>query len=525
MNEGAHEVERGTVLRVSGLSKRFGAQPALQGVDFTLRAGEVCALIGQNGSGKSTLVKILAGYHSPEPGATLHFREQEVSFDDHAGEWRRQVRFIHQDLGLVPTMSVMDTLAMGSRYRTGRWGRIRWREERRRAVKILARFGLDGVVVNRPVGSLGQVEKTLVAVARALLDWDDGTGVLVLDEPTASLSQPEVRRLFTAVRALTERGVAVLFVSHRFEEAFEIADRVVVLRDGRKVADRPIAGLDEHSLLVLMIGGVPEAMYPAVAPPSERDTLVARRLSGGGVREVSFSVRHGEIFGVAGLAGSGREDIPALLFGDMAARDGEILVEDRRLERPSPASAIKLGIALVPSDRVHRSLFREATIRENVTLPSLGSVWRGYRIDRRAERREVQEWLDRVRLVPPECDRLMGQLSGGNQQKGVIARWLRMDPKVLLLDEPTQGVDVGAKSAILKLIADAAAAGTAVVMCSSEAKDLAAICDRVLVMRGGTAVADLRGESLSEERIVTMMLAPAGVRRSDQAESELEVAS
>lgn len=523
MSNAPHQVEPRTVLRIADLSKRFDDQLALDGVDLVLRAGEVCALIGQNGSGKSTLIKILAGYHQADPGASIEFRGRAVTIDDRAGEWRRHVRFIHQDLGLVPTMNVLDNLALGPGYRTGRAHRIRWRAERRRASEVLARFGLTDLDLRAPVGSLGQVEKTLIAVARALLDWDDSQGVLVLDEPTAALSRPEVRRLFDAMQPLAARGVAILFVSHRLEEAFEIADRVVVLRDGRVVAARAIDGLDEHALLELMIGGIPEALYPAIAAPALDQAFSVRRLSGARVRELSLSLQRGEIVGVAGLAGSGREDLPRLLFGDLVARRGEIIVEDRRLGRPSPRAAIKLGIVLVPSDRIQRSLFGQATVRENITLPDLHSVCRRGRIDRRRERREVGEWIARVRLKPPSTEYAMGHLSGGNQQKGVIARWLRMSPRVLLLDEPTQGVDVGAKSAIFALIADAAAAGAAVLMCSSEAKDLAAVCDRVLVLRHGTVVADLRGGSLREERIVAAMLTSAASGGAD-AEAQVEVA-
>jgi ribose transport system ATP-binding protein len=522
VSEGPPSADRQPVLRIAGLSKHFGDQQVLSDVDLVLRSGEVCALIGQNGSGKSTLIKILAGYHAADPGAELWFRGRRVSLNDRSAEWRRCVRFIHQDLGLIAAMSVLDNLAFGIGYRTDRVGRIRWREQRRRAAVALAPLALDDLDLDARVGSLGQVERTLVAVARALLDWEGDDGVLVLDEPTAALSAPEVARLFDALRPLTERGVAILFVSHRFEESFRIADRVVVLRDGRVVADRPIAGLDEHALLTLMIGGEPETMYPQIAPPSGDDALVVRRLSSGRLRELSFSLRGGEIAGVAGLAGSGREDVPGLLFGDLPARHGEIIIGGRRLQRPSPQAAIRLGVALVPSDRVHRSVFADATIRENITLPNLRPLWRRFRIDRGAERREVGEWLGRVRLTPPDPDGSMSALSGGNQQKGVIARWLRINPRVLLLDEPTQGVDVASKSAIFGLIADAAAAGAAVLVCSSEAKDLAAICDRVLVLNHGAIAADLRGEALIEDRIVAAMLA-GSAHRDQEVRTAVEV--
>jgi ribose transport system ATP-binding protein len=504
------------VLHISGLSKHFGPQVALHDVALSLHGGQVCALIGQNGSGKSTLIKILAGYHSPDPGASIAFRGEAVSVESRTAAWRAHLRFIHQDLGLIPTMSVLDNLALGTGYRTAPTGRIRWRQERRRAHAILEQFGLGDLDTGRPVSGLGQVERTLIAVGRALMEWDDDNGVLVLDEPTAALSQPEVKRLFAALAPLRGRGVAILFVSHRFEEAFEIADRVVVLRDGRVVADRSIKGLDEPTLMELMLGRTPEALYPATAPPRDDDALIVRRLSGRRVRELSLSVQQGEIVGVAGLAGSGREDVSGLLFGDLPAIGGEIVVENHRLTRPSPAAAIKLGIALVPSDRVHRSVFGQASVRENITLPMLRPLWRRYRLDRSRERRDVQQWIARVQLTPSEPERPMSSLSGGNQQKGVLARWLRIAPRVLLLDEPTQGVDLGSKSAIFALIADSAAGGAAVLICSSEAKDLASVCDRVLVLRHGSVVSQLSGAALSEQRIVAAMLATSDNRAEAQ---------
>jgi ribose transport system ATP-binding protein len=494
------------LLRVAGVSKSFGAQRALIDLDLELRAGEICALIGENGSGKSTFIKILGGYHRPEPGARIEFRGRPVRVDDPTGGWRHHLRFIHQDLGLIPTMSVLDNIALVAGYDTGRARRINWRRQRARARQMLDELGLHDVDVQASVARLSPVERTLVALARVVIDWQDDHGLIVLDEPTTALSKPEVAWLFVVLRELIARGAGVLFVSHRLDETLDIADRVVVLRDGRKVADRPIDGLGEQTLLELMIGGAPQSLYPTVPRPRRDEALVVRHLSGARVRDVSLTLHRGEILGVAGVAGSGREQLPDLLYGTVRAACGEIIAGGRRIVRPTPRNSLAAGVALVPRDRVHRGVLGDLTAGENITLADLRPLWRRGRIDRRAERADVGRWVRRVSLRPEHPDRPILQFSGGNQQKAVLARWLRTSPRVLLLDEPVQGVDVGAKRAILALVAEAAGNGMAIVICSSDANDLAEVCDRVAVMRAGEIVRELQGERLTAANIVAAAL-------------------
>jgi len=495
------------LLRLAGVSKSFGSQRALDEASLELHAGEVCALIGENGSGKSTLIKILSGFHRAEDGGQAWFRGDRVPLDDHSHQWRQHMRFVHQDLGLIPNMSVLDNLALTAGYQTGVGGRIRWRAEAARARRMLARVGLEGVDLSAPVQALAPVERTLVAIARAIVDWRDESGVLILDEPTTALSRPEVARLFSAIRELAARGTAVLFVSHRLEEALEIADRVVVLRDGRVVAARPLAGLDERSLLAMMVDASdPTPGRPA--PASDRRPLLeVRGLSGRRTEGLSFTLHRGEILGFAGVSGSGREEIADLIFGSSRARCGEIVMDGKPTARPAPASSLARGIALVPADRVQRSVIPGFTVRESLTLANLAPLTKAGMIDRAAERRETLEWIGRVGLAPADPDRPVAALSGGNQQKSVLARCLRTSPRVLLLDEPVQGVDVAARRRILTLIKRCAAAGTAVLVCASDAHDLADLCDRVLVMRHGRAVAELTGTELRPRAILAAALA------------------
>jgi ribose transport system ATP-binding protein len=463
---------------------------ALSNVDLDVRAGEVHALVGQNGSGKSTLIKILAGYHEPDPGGIVEL----------TGESKGELRFVHQDLALVETLNAVENIAL-ARPSPTRWGRCDRRVERERAHVLLERLGRD-IDVTVPLLDLSPVDRTLVAMARAL----DGAGaacVLVLDEPTASLPKPEVTRLLAAVEQIKSAGGAVLYVSHRLDEVFEIADRVTVLRDGQLVATREVADLDHDALVELMVG---HALEPEAEPrPSGRSSetaLEVSALSGHTIHDFSVEVRAGEIVGVVGLTGSGREDVAEALVGFLPGISGTVHVAGKELTHRSPRASIDAGLALVPADRPRHGVILDHSVAENITLPRLRTLLRGLRISRRAERGEAAEWIDRVGLVPPDQTRPIKTLSGGNQQKAVIARWLRARPRVLVLDEPTQGVDIAARAAIHRLLNEAASDGLALLVCSGEMEDeLVELCDRVLVMRDGRVAAELAGNALSRGRI------------------------
>jgi ribose transport system ATP-binding protein len=504
-------VAEAVVLRVERLSKTFPGQRAVDGVSLTIGAGEIYALVGQNGSGKSTIVKILAGYHRADPGAGVVFCGEDLDLDHPHSREQARMHFIHQDLALVPTLNAIDNVALARGFTTGRLGRIRWRAERARVHARLQEFGID-LDVSLPVGQLNPAEQTMVAIIRALDGWRGQAGLLVLDEPTAALAAPEVRRLFETVRRVAATGVGVLFVSHRLEEVLDLADRVGVLRDGRLVTERAAAELTQDELAALIAGRRVEELYANAPAPRREVVLAARSLRGQRLRELSFDLHAGEILGVTGLLGSGREEVADVLFGSAAEAGGTVLVDGQAVEPRTPARSIATGIAMVPRDRLARGTIPALSARENLTLPALRPLWRAGRLDKSLERAEVRRWLANVDAVPRQPEWPLGRFSGGNQQKIVLAKWLRIRPRVLVLDEPTQGVDVGAKATIYDLLARMARDGTALVVCSAETADLAKICERVLVLRDGSVFGEFSGPALSEHALVTATLGAAGRR-------------
>jgi ribose transport system ATP-binding protein len=482
------------LLKLEGLSKTFPGLRALDDVSLQVSSGEIVALVGQNGSGKSTIVKVLAGLHQPDPGAHI-VREVE------GGEDETELHFIHQDLGLVEMLSTVENLDLDRRLGLGAVAPVRAVGERRRAEELIAGFGAS-FGVDAPVSKLTAAERAIVAIARALDGWTHSRNVLILDEPTSALHGDEVEKLFGAVRRVAARGAGVIFISHRLDEVTELADRIVVLRDGRVVADVGSTDFD-HDQLVRLIAGVDVRTAQADRAEAGPAVLGVRGLRGPTIDGLDLELRSGEILGVSGVLGSGREQLAGILFGVSPCQSGELSLGGQAVGTLSPRSAIRRGVAYVPGDRHRQGAVMSLTARENITLPRLRPLRRmlGW-LDRGAERSEVRRWIESVAVNPPEPERALNLFSGGNQQKVVLAKWLRNDPKVLLLDEPTQGVDVGAKAGILELIASAAARGAGVLICSSDTKELALVCDRVLVMRDGSVVAEVAREELSEARLV-----------------------
>jgi ABC-type sugar transport system ATPase subunit len=482
-----------TLLRVESVVKTFPGLTALDGVSLSVDSGEILAVIGHNGSGKSTLVKILAGVYSRDAGqVTLSSPEEE-------GEEVTEMHFIHQDLALIPELTAVENLYLTK----GRLAPNKLAAQRARTSELIGHFG-EVFDVDIPVKQLTPGQRAIVAIARALDGWDHPRNVIVLDEPTESLHKSEVDVLFQAVRQLAADGAGVIFISHRLDEVLELADRVAVLRDGKKVADEPTTSLDHGRLVELITGSSVAELAESKPPTAAGDPVLAvTGLRGGGIERLDLTVRAGEIVGIAGVLGSGREALPTLLFGATSATAETFEVSATAYDHRSPAESIRRGIAYVPADRFRFGSVRAFTARENMTLPELRSLrTRTGAINRARERAEASRLIDEFQVRPPRPEQMFGAFSGGNQQKIMFAKWLRNRPSLLLLEEPTQGVDIGAKAAIYQAIEAAAAAGAAVLVCSSDAKELLRLCQRVIVLRDGLQAEELSGEILTEHRLV-----------------------
>jgi ABC-type sugar transport system ATPase subunit len=505
--DGRAQAEPARVLRVRRLSKSFPGVKALDGVSLDVVAGEIVSIVGQNGSGKSTFVKVLAGLYPPDPGAMIEHQE---------------LRFIHQDLGLVSMLSTVENLDIGHRLGTGALLPVRGQDERRAAEEAVRRFGGDFDVA-KPVGELAAAERAIVAIARAMADWSPPDGVVLLDEPTAALGGEEVDRLFAAVRTVADAGAGVVFISHRLDEVLGLSDRIVALRDGRVVADVPASEVDHERLVSLIAGRAIAETKIAHHEQHGPTALRVESLVAATVRGVDLEVRKGEIVGVTGLLGSGRDDLTAAIFGAVNREAGEVSVAGLAVPASDPTESIRHGLALLPADRLRHGGVMTLSARENLTLPSLALAPRTRAFApfrRRLELRETADWISRVELQPPLPERPLQLFSGGNQQKIVIAKCLKLDPKVLLLDEPTQGVDVGAKAAIYALVNDAAVSGTGILVSSSDLKELITLCDRVLVLRDGRVATELKRDELSEHRLVSENL---GLNQTDSRPTTLDL--
>jgi ribose transport system ATP-binding protein len=487
-------------LDLRAVSKTFGGARVLHDVSLDIAPGEVHALVGQNGSGKSTLIKILAGFHRADPGATAFVDGQARELGDPDDIHDAGVEFVHQDLGLVPALSVVDNLALGHGYATGLGGRISWRRQRKAAETAIHAVGYE-VDVRKTVDELQPVEKTAVAIARALQSAGGNMSVLILDEPTATMPKAEVQRLHAIVKRVREQGVGILYVSHHLEEVFELADRVTVLVDGHRVATKPCSELDQRSLVNLMTGGVvDEARRRSTADLGE-PVLELASVGGLELKGLDLTVHAGEVVGVAGITGSGREELCSLIFG-ARSREGRVSVRGRALPASNPHTAARLGLALVPANRLRDGVVIGLNVRENLNLTTLRQLFRRGRIPVGDDRRQAAGVSRKMSVKAPSLEAPIEALSGGNQQKVVLGKWLQTDPAVLLLDEPTQGVDVAAKAEIHHLIDDVASRGVAVLVCSSDEAELERLCDRAVVLRHGQIMSEFNGDDIQTRRLV-----------------------
>ncbi|MEV0579482.1 MULTISPECIES: sugar ABC transporter ATP-binding protein [unclassified Streptomyces] len=486
------------VLAAQGLSKSFGAVRALQDVSLELRAGEAHALAGENGAGKSTLIKTLAGVHRPDTG-TLLLDGAPVVFHGPADARDAGIAVIYQEPTLFPDLSVAENIFMGRQPRRS-LRRVDHRAVRTEAAALFARLGVD-LAPDQPARGLSIADQQIVEIAKALsLD----ARVLIMDEPTAALTGSEVARLFGVVRNLREQGAAVLFISHRIEEIFALCGHVTTLRDGALVASEPVEDLTEDTLVRRMVGRDLDELYPKQPAEPGPVALSVRRLTREGVfTDVSFEVRRGEIVGLAGLVGAGRSEVARAVFGVDRWDGGEVEIDGRPLAKGAPSLAMAAGLALVPEDRRAQGLVMNMSIARNIGLTGLRTTARAGLMDRAAERDRSLDWAVRLQVKYARIADAVGTLSGGNQQKVVLAKWLATGPKVLIVDEPTRGIDVGTKAEVHRLLSRLAADGVAVLMISSDLPEILGMADRVLVMHEGRITAEIPRSLATEESVMT----------------------
>jgi ribose transport system ATP-binding protein len=487
------------VLEASDISKRFPGVHALDEVSLTVVPGEVHAVVGENGAGKSTLMKILAGAQSPDAGS-IAMAGSPVTIPGPREAHDLGIITIYQELSLINALSVGENIFLGDLpTRGGGAWNVDWPEVWRRSDELLVRVGLR-IRSQTLVRELSVAQKQMVEIARALAR---NVRVLILDEPTSSLTERETERLFEIIATLRERGVGIIYISHRLEEVFRIAQRVTVLRDGKLVGTLPTSEASEDRLVRMMVGRDLSRLFTQARETDAPVRLAARGLSRGkALYDVDLEVRAGEIVGLAGLVGAGRTELVRCLFGADRLDKGEILLDGRPVKIRTPGDAVDLGIALVPEDRKLQALILGMGVRENLSLPMLDRLGSPYVPSRTQERSLVREYIDNLSIRTPHMEQRVGALSGGNQQKVVIARWLATKPKVLILDEPTRGIDVGAKAEVHALIARLAESGVAILMVSSELPEILGMSHRILVMRGGRIVAEMPRSEASEEAIM-----------------------
>ncbi|MGW3244578.1 sugar ABC transporter ATP-binding protein [Streptomyces sp. NPDC001070] len=501
------EPETTPVLALEGVSKSFGAVRALRGVSLRLHAGEAHALAGENGAGKSTLIKTLAGVHRPDTGTVL-LDGRPVEFHGPGDARDAGVAVIYQEPTLFPDLSVAENIFVGRQPRRS-FGRVDHKAVREAAADLFRRLGVD-LDPEQPARGLSIADQQLVEIAKAL-SFD--ARVLIMDEPTAALTGTEVARLFGVVKSLREQGAAVLFISHRLEEIFALCQRVTTLRDGAWIASEPLDGLTEDDLVRRMVGRDLDELYPKQDAEIGEVALSVRRLTREGVfTDVSFEVRRGEIVGLAGLVGAGRSEVARAVFGVDRRDAGEVVVNGKPLRGGAPSLAMAAGIALVPEDRRAQGLVMDMSIERNIGLTGFAATSKGGLMSRRAERNRAVDWAVRLQVKYARMADFVGTLSGGNQQKVVLAKWLATAPEVLIVDEPTRGIDVGTKAEVHRLLSRLASEGVAVLMISSDLPEILGMADRVLVMHEGRLTAEIPRSEATEESV--MAAATGRVRRA-----------
>ena len=531
------------VLELKGISKRFPGVQALEDVSFDVHAGEIHALLGENGAGKSTLIKIASGVYQPDAGEIL-VDLQRVRFYSPNDAQAHGIGAIYQELLLYPELTVAENIFMGHAPRS-KFGTIRWSAMRDQALELLASLNIHDLDVTRIVGTLTVGNRQRVEIAKAL---SLNARVLIMDEPTAALTEADVEQLFSIMKRLKERDVGIIYISHRLNEVFEMGDRVTVLRDGKYIDTKFVSETTEDELISMMVGRTIDNLFPKLDTEIGEVVMDVRNLTNKPLaNDISFQLRAGEIVGLAGLIGAGRSELAHILFGftplsgqvrwwealkqrlgirnlrilvsrrSQRADAGEIWMNDKRIRIGNPRQAMQHGIAYLPEDRGTQGLIREMNLRENTSLTVLQSLSRATFIHRQKETALARRTIDQLSIRAYGPQQIVGKLSGGNQQKVVVGKWLATKPKILIVDEPTRGIDVGAKAEIHRLMSELAQQGMAILMISSELPEILGMSDRVLVMREGRIVAEFTREEATQENIGVAMMG-----QIDNMESQLE---
>jgi rhamnose transport system ATP-binding protein len=503
---------RPALLEALGIEKSYGGVRALKNVSLTLYESEVHALVGENGAGKSSLIKVLSGAVQADAGE-IRLRGERLHGITPAKARALGISVIYQQPALFPDLSVTENIALAAETAKP-WHRVDWKKRRAHAAELLERIGAR-IRPEKLAGDLSIAEQQIVEIVKAL---DANACVLIMDEPTAALGNEDSENLFRIVFQLRAKGTSIVYITHRFEELFRLADRVTVLRDGNSIGTREMRGVTNQELIRMMVGREVENLFPKHEPKLGSTALEVRNVKCKrlGVENVSLSIQHGEILGLAGLIGSGRTQLAEALFGLATLDSGQILIDGKRVEIQSPSDAVDVGLAYVPEDRRRHGVILEMPISANVTLASLGRISSSGLLRFRTEEDIAQQFKERLGVKAPSIETPAKELSGGNQQKVALARWLMTDPKILILDEPTQGIDVGAKAEIHRLIGELAEKGLAILMISSEMPELLAMCDRIAVMAKGKTVGLLDRKEATPDAILELALGHNRTGEGDQ---------
>lgn len=485
------------LLVIEGAYKRFGGVQALDGASLTVDRGEIVGLLGENGAGKSTLVKTLAGLHSLDEG-TIDLEGQTFQQGSPRSARDQGIAIIYQEPSLFPDLTLAENVYVGQQPKSG--GRVDWAAMATRTAELFADLGID-LDPRRQARGLSIADQQMVEIVKAL---SVEAKIIIMDEPSAALSAAEVERLLEVARRLRDQGRGVIYISHRLDEVFEVCDSVTIMRDGATVASAKVADIDNAQIVRWMVGREITDMFPKVPAEIGEVVLEVTGLSSRGeFTDISFTVRAGEIVALAGLVGSGRSEVVRTIFGIDSFDGGSIVLEGKTLQSHTPAKAMAAGIALVPEDRRLQGLFMPSSIAHNTAITVLGRLRRGLLLRTSSERKVAEDWAERLQLKYAGIDDPVERLSGGNQQKVVLSKWLATDPKLLIVDEPTRGIDVGTKAEVHRLLSEQAAKGTAVLMVSSDLPEVLGMADRILVMREGRLVAEIPRSEATQERVMT----------------------